>query len=193
MNLWVRMILVIVAALWRGQLAVPGGTSRVKLRVWFHDLDPMLHMNYGRYLTIMDLGRLDWLVRSGLAKVIFNNRWTPVARTVSIRYRRELRLFQAFRLETRLASWDETSVVMEQVFVIVGGERDGEIAARALFRGGIYDRKTKSFIDTATLMDAVGARGASPAVSADVAAFLASDTLLRGRDEPSGRLLRAPV
>ena len=39
--------------------------SVVRFRVWPNDLDTNLHMNNGRYLTLMDLGRLDLLLRNG--------------------------------------------------------------------------------------------------------------------------------
>lgn len=158
---------------------LPEGVSRVVFRVWPHDLDPSLHMNNGRYLTIMDLGRMDLMVRSGLLKAALRHGWTPIASAVLIRYRREIRNLQPFRLETRLVWWDETASVIEQTFVLVGGRHDGQIAARALFKGGLYDRRAKSFVPIARLMEETGAYAAQPAMSADVAAFLKGDDEMR--------------
>lgn len=179
MNLWLRLIWVLVTGRWRGYLALPDGVSVLDFRVWPHDLDLSVHMNNGRYLTLMDLGRTDVMVRSGLWKEVWRRRWTPIASAVTIRFRRELTPFQAFRLETRLACWDETLVVMEQAFVISGGPRDGQVAARALFKGGLYDRRTRRFVPIADLMTTIGLSAQSPLPSPEVEAFLRADDRLK--------------
>ena len=140
-----------------------------------------MHVNNGKYLSLMDLGRLDLMLGGGLMRAILRHRWTPIASNVLIRYRREIRLFQRFRLETRLLTWDATHVVIEQIFVLEGGKRDGQTAARALFKGGIYDRPARSFVPITRLMAEIGATGEAPVPSAEVAAFLKADDELRGR------------
>ena len=179
MNLWLRLFWLLLTAGRRGALKLPGDASRLAFRVWLHDLDPSLHMNNGRYLTLMDLGRLDSLARAGILREVIRQKWTPIASTVTIRFRRELRLFQKFQLETRLVTWDATQVVMEQTFLIEGGPRHGQVAARALFKGGIYDRKDKKFVEIARLMTLTGVSAASPPVSPEVEAFLRADEELK--------------
>lgn len=179
MNLWLRLLWLLLTARRRGALKLPEDGSILTFRVWPHDLDLSLHMNNGRYLTIMDLGRLDAMVRSDLWRAALKNKWTPIASAVAIRFRRELRPFQRYRLETRLACWDRTLVVMEQTFVIDGGERDGQIAARALFKGGIYDRKVGAFVTIATLMQTIGVSAQSPEPTPEIEAFLHADDTLR--------------
>jgi acyl-CoA thioesterase FadM len=179
MNLWLRLIWLMLTARRRGRLTMTGDASILQFRVWPNDLDPSLHMNNGRYLTLMDLGRLDILARSGLLQEVLRRRWTPIASAITIRYRRELRLMQSFRLETRLVFWDATHVVMEQVFVFARGPRDGQVAARALFKGGIYDRSEKKFVEIAHLMRVAGATGSSPPASSEVEAFMRTDDELR--------------
>jgi acyl-CoA thioesterase FadM len=41
-------------------------TTRVTIRVWPNDLDTNMHVNNGRYLTLADLGRADWFIRTGV-------------------------------------------------------------------------------------------------------------------------------
>src|SRR5262245_40892655 len=120
MNLWFRLIWLILTARSRPRLAL-FDASNLAFRVWPHDLDMSLHMNNGRYLAIMDLGRVDVIVRTGLISAVLKHRWTPVANAAVIRFRRELRLGDRFRLETRILAWDATTVVMEQVFLFDGG------------------------------------------------------------------------
>ncbi len=98
---------------------------------------------------------------------------------VVIRFRRELRLADRHRLETRILAWDETAVVMEQVFLFDGTARNGEIAARALVKGGLYDRAARDYVPVARLMDEVGASAASPPPTPEVEAFLATDEALK--------------
>jgi acyl-CoA thioesterase FadM len=179
MNLWLRLLYVLVTASRRGHLAVPGDTSVLAFRVWAHDLDLALHMNNGRYLTLMDLGRLDIMVRSGLWREVLRHKWTPIASAITVRFQREMRVLQKFRLETRLLCWDATLVVMEQTFVIDGGARDGQTAARGLFKGGLYDRKERAFVEIAKLMALMGVSEVSPPATPEVEAFLNADNQLK--------------
>lgn len=179
MNLWLRLLWLVMTAAQRGHLDVPRAASLLNFRVWPHDLDLSIHMNNGRYLTLMDLGRTDILIRSGLWREVWRHKWTPIASAITIRFQRELRLFQRFRLETRLLCWDAGTVVMEQLFVIIGGPRDGQPAARALFKGGIYDRQERKFIEVSKMMTLIGISEASPPASPEVEAFLHADDRLK--------------
>lgn len=136
-------------------------------------------MNNGRYLTLMDLGRLEVMVRSGLWRAAARHGWTPIASAIKIRFRREMRLLDRFRVETRLVAWDRTFVVMEQVFYLDGGAQADTVAARALFKGGLYDRKARQFVPIARLMQEIGAEAESPPLTPEVAAFLAADAALK--------------
>lgn len=188
MNLWFRLIWVLFTARRRGPLVLPAGTSILPFRVWPHDLDISAHMNNGRYLTLMDLGRLDVLVRSGLWREVLRHRWTPIASAITVRFQRELRPFQKFRLETHVLCWDTTLVVMEQIFVINGGPRDGQTAARGLFKGGIYDRKEKKFVEIARLMALLGVSEISPPATPEVEAFLHAEDQLKQAGRASSHL-----
>ncbi|MFA5955937.1 thioesterase family protein [Hyphomicrobium sp.] len=179
MNLWFRLMWVLLTARRRGALTLPNETSVLSFRVWPHDLDLSVHMNNGRYLTLMDLGRLDVLVRSGLWRQVLRHHWTPIASAITIRFQRELRPFQKFQLETRLLCWGPTLVVMEQTFIIDGGPRNGQVATRALFKGGVYDRKDKKFVEISRLMSLLGVSEISPPSTPEVEAFLQADDQLK--------------
>ena len=182
MKLWFRLLFYLLS-LWRlPRLALPHDASKLDFRVWPSDLDTSVHMNNGRYLTIMDLGRLDLMVRSGLWRAVLRHRWTPIANAVHIRFRRELGPFQAFTLVSRIMSWSAGSIVMEQRFVFAAGPRKGEIAASALFLGGLYDRQAKAFVPIERLMAELGVEADSPLPSAEVKAFLEANEQLRQAD-----------
>lgn len=179
MNLWLRVLWCILMQPFTPKLDIPAGVSVLDFRVMPHDLDAVGHMNNGRYLTIADLGRLDLVLASGLWREVVKNRWTPIASTIAIRYRREIRLFERFRLESRLLGWDDTIVVIEHQFVFATGERAGQVAARALFKGGFYDRKVREFVAMKDVMAAMNYFGPSPVLAPDVEAFLKADDAMR--------------
>lgn len=179
MNLWLRLLWVLITAQFRPKLTLPADASVLHFRVWPHDLDLSAHMNNGRYLTLMDLGRTDIMVQSGLWRAVWNNGWTPIASAITICFRRELLPLQKFRLETRLVCWDATRVVMEQTFYVEGGSRDGQVAARALFKGGLYDRRGSAFVSVARLMEAIGVAAESPLPTPEVEAFLLAGERLK--------------
>ncbi len=179
MHLWMRIIWYLLTLPWRPALTLPANASVVRFHVLPTDLDTSLHMNNGRYLTLMDLGRLDVMVASGLWSAVLRHKWTPIASGILIRFRREMRLGQKFRIESRILCWEDATVVMEQIFVIEGGRHDGQIAARALFKGGLYDRATRRFVAIARLMSEIGVTAESPSPSAEIEAFLHADDQLR--------------
>lgn len=179
MNLWLRLIWLVASARFRGALALPGAVSRVPFRVWFHDLDTSLHMNNGRYWTLMDLGRTDLMLRGGLWRTVLKHGWTPVISAGKIRFRRELRLFTPFTLETRVLCWAETWLVMEHRLVSKGAKGQDITNAVALVRAGLYDRKAKEFVAVQRMMDAMHVTAASPEPSPDVQAFLDAEGAMR--------------
>ncbi|KAB2913346.1 MAG: thioesterase [Hyphomicrobiaceae bacterium] len=182
MNLWVRLFWLLIAVAWRRKLDPRHEASSLTFRVLPSDLDPNLHMNNGRYLTIMDLGRLDLMLRSGLWRPLWNNGWAPMVGSVVIRFRRELRLFERFTLQTRIAAWSDTTAVLEQTFFLTDGPKEGPMAARALVKAGFYDRKDRSFVTIRRLIAELGLPAEeteSPPLSPEIEAFLRSEAALR--------------
>ena len=77
MNLYLRLLFLLVRLInvqRRGVLE----DSRVSFRVMPNDCDINLHMNNGRYLSFMDLGRLHLVAQVGLLRIVIKNRWKPV-------------------------------------------------------------------------------------------------------------------
>jgi len=149
MNLWFRLLLLY----WRlrGQQAV-GLLDEIPLemRVWPTDLDALGHVNNGRYLTLMDLGRLALMQRTGLLAVARRNRWLPLVRGIEIEYLRPLMPWQRYTLCSRVMSWDGKWIYLEHRFV--SGDT---VHARAHVRGLL--RSTDGNVPTARLLEAIGA------------------------------------
>jgi acyl-CoA thioesterase FadM len=133
MNLLFRLLGIIIESFFRRKLH-PLSESVLHLRVLPNDLDLNIHMNNGRYLSLMDLGRLDLLIRTDLAKALVRHRWQPLVGAVNVRYKMSLLPFQKYKLKTKVVGWDEKWFYIEQRFE----RRNRTIAVglvKALFRG----------------------------------------------------------
>jgi acyl-CoA thioesterase FadM len=180
MNLWLRLLHLITSAFWRPRLDPMSEVSRLPFRVLPTDLDFSMHFNNGRYWTLMDLGQADLMIRSGLWRTIFKNRWLPVVSAGKIRFRRELRLFQPFTLETRIVAWTDTSIILEHRMVSHSREGANILSAIALVRVGLYDRKERAFVTVSQIIAALGREVIdSPTWTAEVAAFIAAEEALK--------------
>ncbi|RFA26157.1 thioesterase [Alkalilimnicola ehrlichii] len=168
MNLYFRLLLVLIKTLFRPRLA-PMESSVLRFRVWPNDLDMNMHMNNGRYLTLMDLGRTDLMLRNGLAKAIVKQRWMAVIASVMIRYRRSLLPFQPFELHTRMLCWDDKWFFMEQRIV-----RNGRTVTIALVKGVV--RRSGGYVAPAEFLEkGFGKAVESPEMPESVLAWLRSE------------------
>jgi len=179
MNLWLRLLHLIIASFFRARLDPVKDVSRLSFRVWPHDLDTSLHMNNGRYWTLMDLGRTDIMIRSGLWRPVLRHGWVPVVSAGQIRFRRDLRPFQPFTLETRILTWSEGHVVIEHRLISQAGDGRPALNAIALVRAGLYDRKAKAFVPLERLLSEIGVEAQPPAAAPEVEAFLQAEETLK--------------
>src|SRR3989338_9015257 len=106
MNLFFRLLRLALSLPFKKKLSAMDH-SELRFRVLPNDLDIYGHMNNGRYLTLMDLGRMDWIWRTGLDRVTRKNRWNPLVASSTIRYKKSLRLWETFSLHTRIIGWDD--------------------------------------------------------------------------------------
>lgn len=179
MNLWLRLLWLLLCTPFREKLAPPFGVSKLHWRVLPNDLDTNLHMNNGRYLTMMDLGRFDLILRMGLFGEARRRKWIPVLTAAKVRFRRELKLFQRYRLETRILWWSGSQFVMEHRMIIRGADGKEHTACIALMLGGIYERAVRRFVPMSELMSVMNVSAQSPMPSAEIDAFLAAELALK--------------
>ena len=102
----------------------------IAMRVWPNDLDLNMHMNSGRYLSMMDIGRVEILARTRLLRPVLRRGWRPMVGATFIRYRKSLLPFERFTVRSRVVCWDEKWHYFEHIL-----ERRGEVAAHAYVRG----------------------------------------------------------
>ena len=129
MSLIFRVFYILISSVFRKRLG-PLESSVVCLQVLPNDLDIQGHMNNGRFLTLMDLGRIDLMIRTGFWKTARAHKWIPLVGTAMISFKRTLNLFQWYELHSRIICWDEKWCYIEQKFI-----RNGKIITYAWMRG----------------------------------------------------------
>jgi acyl-CoA thioesterase FadM len=124
--------------------------GRITMRVMPNDLDLLRHVNNGIYLSLMDLGRMDLMIRTGKWQELGRRGWYPVAASVTVTYRRSLRLWEKYTLETKMVGFDEKAMYVEQRFV-----RDNEVYVNAIMRARFL-KKTGGTVTIAELGELAG-------------------------------------
>ncbi|HXP96475.1 MAG TPA: thioesterase family protein [Telmatospirillum sp.] len=124
----IRLLRVIIASLFAERLE-PFAESVLAFRVMPADIDINLHMNNARYLAMMDLGRWDFILRTGFWRHVLKDKMQPVIGGAVVRFRRPLQPFQPFVLRTRQITWDERWLYLEQHI-----ESDGLLVCSAQVR-----------------------------------------------------------
>lgn len=158
MNLYLRLLRILFLLPFvrkRGLLEA----SRVSFRVWPTDCDINMHLNNGRYLVFMDLGRVHLLGQVNLWRTLRKRGWFPVLAGVEINYIRPINPLQKFDLVTRLLAWDERYFYIEQRFEV--GRR---LCASALVKGVFLAGRAR--VDNVEVLQAVAPGFASPAIPA---------------------------
>lgn len=134
MNLYLRLLWLNIRVRFRPRLKLLD-TSVTPFRVWPTDLDPLIHMNNGKYLSIMDLGRMDLMMRSGAWTKLKKAGWYPVVAGQTIAYYRSLNPWKRFEVHTRILGLDDRWGFLEQEFV-----SEGIVCARAIVRSRFLKR-----------------------------------------------------
>ena len=168
MNLYFRLFVILLQSFWTRTHCSVGGTSQRGFRVLLHDLDLNMHMNNGRYLTIMDLGRLDFMRQTGLLWPSLRKGWLPVLGATQMVYLKPLKFWQSYIIETEMEYWDEKWFVMRQRF-LSGGKLMAVGRVRGLMRG------RGGNVPPQVILEAAGAdHVVSPAASPDLNHWLQS-------------------
>jgi YbgC/YbaW family acyl-CoA thioester hydrolase len=128
MNLWIRLLLRLLTLPFRGPVPLLG-PCLTRFRVLPLDLDPLGHVNNGRYLTWLDLARIELLWRSGLLRTIRRHGYYPIVASETIHFRRPLTLMERVDVETRVLGWDVRSFYIQHTL-----RRVNESASLAIVR-----------------------------------------------------------
>jgi len=146
----------------------PDDTGTLDMIVWPWDCDVFVEMNNGRHLTLYDLGRFDYGERCGLVPLLKERKWGLVVAGSTIRYRKRLRPFQRYTLNTRLIGRDDRWFYFVQKMV-----RGGETCSAGLVRTAVT--KKGRILPTREVTEALGYPDWNPEKPAWVEAWIAAD------------------
>jgi acyl-CoA thioesterase FadM len=112
---WIRLLFAILFAKYRTKLSV-SEESNISFRVWISDVDASV-MNHATMMTVMEMGRIDLMVRLGFFKLARQNKWYFPSRSINVQYIRPLKLFQKASLITKVFHVDERWIYTEQKII----------------------------------------------------------------------------
>lgn len=151
MNLYFRLLFLLIKRKFHCPKMDIFEACRTRFRVWPNDLDINFHMNNGRYLTLMDLGRVDMMLKAGIFGKLINQGFYPVVVSQSIRFKKSLAPFQRFELVTQLEGLDDRDFYISQKFY--HGET---LYAEGYIKGRFKKRGQQGSVRTSDLFKAVG-------------------------------------
>jgi len=166
---YLRFIKILITARFKSRLPY-NGKSTVRFLVWPWDADIYPEMNNGRHLTLMDLGRFDLSIRTGLWQVVRKNKWGLVVAGASVRYRRKLRPFDLFSIESQCVGYDQKWFYFYQETI-----KKGVKCSSALIRGAMLDEN--GLIESKKALAAMGVKEWQSQVPAWVKAWIEADKL----------------
>lgn len=138
MNLYCRLIILLLKLPWLPKQRDPLAPATLSMRVMPNDLDIYGHVNNGRYLTLMDLGRLHLLWITDLLPRIRKQKWSPLLGSAKIHFLKPMRVFTKFTLSTQTVYWDDKWFYLEQKI-----ESNGKLYAVALLKLLFIDKERK--------------------------------------------------
>jgi acyl-CoA thioesterase FadM len=108
---------------------------RRSFRVLPTDCDFNLHLTNGRYFSLLDIARVEQLARMKLVGALLRRRWLPVLNATEITFIRPLAPLRRFEIVTRIVTWDDKYLYLEQRF-----ETSGILHAVSLARAAFLCR-----------------------------------------------------
>lgn len=154
MNLWLRMLWYLLTAATRKPVR-PLDPTTLGMIVLPNDLDINGHVNNGRYFTLCDIARVDLARRTGILAVAKRLKAMPVVGDAMARYRRDLKLFHRFEIQSQVLGWDHRWVYIEHRIMQMG-----RVCVLIVVRGG-FKSKT-GLVHPADLAEALGLQAVSP-------------------------------
>jgi acyl-CoA thioesterase FadM len=147
---WIKLLIAMYSAKFRKMIRA-SETTVVNFRVWITDIDVTV-MNHAAMMTVFEMGRIDYMVRTGFFKVATQNKWYFPNQAITVQFYRPLKMFQKAEVYTRMSFVDEKLFYVEQKIM-----RNGKPIA-ACFANGM----AKNGRETVPTNDIIKALGVDP-------------------------------
>ncbi|MBX3034652.1 MAG: thioesterase family protein [Bdellovibrionaceae bacterium] len=151
MNLFGRCLWLLLRRLFCWKKLDLFGSCDTRFRVNPLDLDLNFHMNNGRYLSLMDLGRFDLMAQAGVFLKLFSKKYYPVVMSESIHFRKSLGLGQGFVLRTVIDSWEGKDFYIRQTFLV-----GNEVYAEGFIKGRFKQRGRRGSVPVSEIFAQIG-------------------------------------
>jgi len=124
-----RFLLTILRSRFRRRIG-PLDESVVRFTALPTDCDLNFHLNAGRFVSFMDVARIELIGRMRLLVPLLRRGWRPVMGGATVTYRRSILPFERFTVHSRVVAWDEKWFYVEHVV----NRADGTLSATGLMR-----------------------------------------------------------
>lgn len=147
---------------------------------WTTDIDIwMFHMNNAKYLRELDFAKTDFLVRSNIFQHVRKKNGMIVVGNCTIRYRRFIKVFQIFKITTKIVYWDKNSIYFEHRFITM---KDNFVCAIAYGKQRItnfdVEDMMKQFVDKNVVLHEYGnSEATKPPVPSEIVKLIELDEL----------------
>lgn len=179
MNLYFRLALAWLRSL-RTERLTPMMSTNTHFRVLPSDLDVFGHMNNGRFLQIMDVARFEWMLRTNVWSALRREGWLPSLGGNLVHYRRALKPFARYRVQTQLLGYEGPWVLLEHRF----RDANGRIAAVSCTRASL--RRGRRMVPGQEVFETVDPRALDLRPPAYVIPWLEADRMLYDRSTSLG-------
>jgi len=130
---WIRLLVGLISATFKSKIQA-NETTTIEFRVWITDIDIAV-MNHATILTVMEVGRIDFMVRTGFFKIATKNKWFFPSQALTVQYYRPLKIFQKAQLQTKISYVDEKWIYLEHKIIRNGKEIAGCLVKSTIKRG----------------------------------------------------------
>ncbi|HEU4886558.1 MAG TPA: thioesterase family protein [Thermoanaerobaculia bacterium] len=130
-----RFLLTMLKSRFRSRIG-PLDESVVRFTALPHDCDLNFHLNAGRYVSFMDVARIELIGRVRFIGPMLRRGWRPVAGGAVLRFRKSVLPFERFDIRSRVLGWDEKWIYVEHIV-----EKDGEFCAIGQMRTVIRSKQ----------------------------------------------------
>ena len=120
MFIMLRMVYAAIYQLLSGKPKSPLDAMSFPLCVMPWDCDMNFHINNGRYLSIMDVARMQLYLGAGIVGAMRKNRWIPVVTSSHLLYRRSINIFVKYDLSSQFVGRTDKFLIVEHRFKIKG-------------------------------------------------------------------------
>lgn len=112
---WIRFLFTLLSARSRSNLSIDQ-ESRIPFRVWITDVDVSI-MNHAAMMSVMEMGRIDFMVRTGFLRLAQKNKWYFPSSSINVQFFRPLKMFEKALVVTKVFYTDERSIYLEQKII----------------------------------------------------------------------------